>query len=323
MLSKTLLFDILLQRKYLGRDACCMPKSSRETNRHASILLTLIIQPEHQKYYRSGFQPMTSPAEHSTKREKKRGKLPVIEIRGNIARNTLYLWKTIYRELFSSRLLNQGLAVRFDPPKDGNCPFSALCNQLTQIDIFRAQKTLREELVEYLQTHPDGADGFTLELFVGSPWDEYFKSMACYGTYGDHLTLQAAVKVFQIQIIVFSTLGPTATQIISPANGGDPLCTLHLDHFAEGDGEHYISLSDLSNGQEEHVPSQDNSQEENMPSPGNNQDEHMPSQKNGKEEHVPSPGSNQEEHVTKPRQWPGVTRVEPSQQPGRSRVGPR
>ena len=142
------------------------------------------------------------------------------------------------RELLSSRLLNQGLAVRFDPPKDCNCQFSALCNQLTQIGIFRSAKTLREELVEYLQTHPDGADGFPLELFVGLPWDEYLESMACDGTYGDHLTLQAAANVFQIQIIVFSTLGPTATQIISPANGGDPLCTLHLGHFAEGDGEH-------------------------------------------------------------------------------------
>lgn len=109
------------------------------------------------------------------------------------------------RELFSSRLLIQGLAVRFDPPNAGNCQFSALCNQLTQIGIFRSPKTLREELVEYLQTHPDGADGFPLELFVGSPWDEHLKSMAC----NDHLTLQAAANVFQIKIIVFSTLGPT------------------------------------------------------------------------------------------------------------------
>ena len=40
--------------------------------------------------------------------------------------------------------------VRFDPPKDGNCQFSALCNQLMQIGIFRSAKPLREELVEYL-----------------------------------------------------------------------------------------------------------------------------------------------------------------------------
>ena len=81
---------------------------------------------------------------------------------------------------------------------------------------------------------------------MGLPWDEYLESMDCYGTYRDHLTLQAAANVFQIQIVVFLTLGPRATQVISLANGGDPLCTLHLGHFAEGDGEHYVSLSDLS-----------------------------------------------------------------------------
>ena len=135
------------------------------------------------------------------------------------------------RELFSGRPLNQGLAVRFDSPKDGNCQFSALCNQLTEIGTFQSPKTLREELIEYLQTHPDGADGFPLELFVGSPLDEYLKSVAYNGAYGDHLALQAAANVFQIQIIVFSILGPTASQIISSANGGDPLCSLHLGHF--------------------------------------------------------------------------------------------
>ena len=88
MLAKMFLFDTSPQRKSLGGDACCMPKPLRETYRHASSLLSLIIQPEHQKYYRSGFQSMTSPAEHSTKRKKKRGKLLVTEIRENIARNT-------------------------------------------------------------------------------------------------------------------------------------------------------------------------------------------------------------------------------------------
>ena len=171
-----------------------MPKSLRETYRHASILLSLIIQPEHQKYYRSGFQSMTPPAKHSTKRKKRK----VACNRNKRKHRQKYLIPMENdRELFSSRLLNQGLlAVRFDPPKDGNCQFSALCNQLTQIGIFRSAKTLREELVEYLQTPPNGADGFPLELFVGLPWDEYLKSMACDGTYGDHLMLQAAANVF-------------------------------------------------------------------------------------------------------------------------------
>ena len=48
------------------------------------------------------------------------------------------------RELFSSRLLNQGLAVWFDPSKDGNCQFSALCNQLNQVN--KGKKSSRSEI---------------------------------------------------------------------------------------------------------------------------------------------------------------------------------
>ena len=133
MLAKMFLFDTSPQRKSLGRDACCMPKPLRETYRHASSLLSLIIQPEHQKYYRSGFQSMTPPAKHSTKRKKRK----VACNRNKRKHRQKYLIPMENdRELFSSQLLNQGLAVRFDPPKDGNCQFSALCNQLTQIGIF-------------------------------------------------------------------------------------------------------------------------------------------------------------------------------------------
>lgn len=144
--------------------------------------------------------------------------------------------------------------------------------------------------------------------------------MACDGTYGDHLTLQAAANVFQIQIIVFSTLGPTATQVISPANGGDPLCTLHLGHFA--DGEHFVSLSDLSDGVsqlsldrfqrscpqwEDREGGQNNdsevqSDEVNLPrwgklDEGNGQEKHLPSQNNGQEEHVTSQENGRDENV--------------------------
>ena len=105
MLAKMFLFDTSPQRKSLGRDACCMPKPLRETYRHASSLLSLIIQPKHQKYFRSGFQSMTSPAEHSTKREKKR---KVACNRNKRKHRQKYLIPMENdRELFSSRLLNQ------------------------------------------------------------------------------------------------------------------------------------------------------------------------------------------------------------------------
>lgn len=67
--------------------------------------------------------------------------------------------------------------------------------------------------------------------------------MARNGTHGDHLTLQAAADIFNIQIVVYSTLGATATLTISPTNGC-PIATFYLGHFAEGAGEHYVCLAD-------------------------------------------------------------------------------
>lgn len=147
------------------------------------------------------------------------------------------------RELFTDVSSNQQLSISFDPTKDGNCQFSALCNELKKVGIFGSSKTLREEIVAYLESHPNTADGTPLELFAGMPWNQYKNSMARQGTYGDHLTLQAAADVFQIEIVVYSTLGPSATQNIAPTNG-IPLATFYLGHFAEGAGEHYVCLAD-------------------------------------------------------------------------------
>ena len=39
-----------------------------------------------------------------------------------------------------------------------------------------------------------------MELFAGTTWDQYLRLMARDGTYGDHLTLQAAADVFLLYI---------------------------------------------------------------------------------------------------------------------------
>ena len=46
-----------------------------------------------------------------------------------------------------------------------------------------------------------------MELFTGTPWDQYLRLMARDETYSDHLTLQAAADRFDIQIVIYSTLG--------------------------------------------------------------------------------------------------------------------
>ena len=63
------------------------------------------------------------------------------------------------------------------------------------------------------------------------------------GTYGDHLTLHSAADVFNLQIVIYSTLGTMAMQTISPMNSSST-ATFYLAHFAEGVGEHYMCLAD-------------------------------------------------------------------------------
>ncbi|XP_049926648.1 uncharacterized protein LOC126406426 [Epinephelus moara] len=142
-------------------------------------------------------------------------------------------------ENFESSNLN----IRFDPVPDGNCQFAAISDQLATIGIFRSAATLREEIVANLTSHPYGVDGTPLSEYVEETWAEYLQGMAQHGTYGDHLTLQRASQIFNVQFLIVSTLGLDATSVISPSGGyfeNSPV--LILGHFAEGQGEHYVSL---------------------------------------------------------------------------------
>ena len=68
------------------------------------------------------------------------------------------------------------------------------------------------------------------------------------GTYGDHITLQVASNIFNIQITVHSSLRVEANTIISlfTVVGVD----LNLGHFAEGQGNHYVCLEEEDNAAE-------------------------------------------------------------------------
>lgn len=80
-----------------------------------------------------------------------------------------------------------------------------------------------------------------MQNFTTDAWPTYLEDMARNGTFGNHLTLQAAADLFNVEFIVISSLGPSATTVISPLNSV-PISSFYIGHFAEGDGERYVVL---------------------------------------------------------------------------------
>ena len=80
-----------------------------------------------------------------------------------------------------------------------------------------------------------------LELFASTLWAEYLHSMVKNGTYGDQITLKAAADLYNIEIVVVSTLGPDTTAVISPSSY-IPTARVQLGQYAENHVEHYICV---------------------------------------------------------------------------------
>jgi len=96
---------------------------------------------------------------------------------------------------------------------------------------------LRRAVVNHLR-HDESASQFVTE-----PWALYLKKMEQSGTFGDHVTLRAVARLYEVQIVVLSSL-KTASLISGAADTSfDPtVTTLFVGHFAEGQGEHYFSM---------------------------------------------------------------------------------
>jgi hypothetical protein len=108
--------------------------------------------------------------------------------------------------------------IRFDPPGDGNCQFGAITDQLSRFAIHRSPQTLRSEITTDLRRNPVNRLGIHLSNFVdNNNFMRYLRQMQQDGNYGDHITLQRVSEIYNMQIIVYSSLGPQATQIISPS----------------------------------------------------------------------------------------------------------
>ena len=59
------------------------------------------------------------------------------------------------------------------------------------------------------------------------------------GTYGDHIISDAISQIYNVYIQVISSLGPQATVNINQENGRQAIV---LEHYAEGQGDHYVCL---------------------------------------------------------------------------------
>ena len=101
------------------------------------------------------------------------------------------------------------LSPMYNPPGDGNCHFGALCFWLNRLGIHRSAETVREEIIKYLTNNPNNSEGMPLELFAATPWAEYLHSMAMNCTYGDQITLKEVADLYNIEIVVVSTLHGT------------------------------------------------------------------------------------------------------------------
>ena len=138
------------------------------------------------------------------------------------------------RSLFKDRARPAHFVISFVSPKDGNCLFAVIC-----IGIHRSNHTVRDDIVNYLNNNPTVADGTPRQNLKDLPCSTYLSAMSQNGTFGDHITLQAASN-FQV---LYESNGPGYETTISPV-AANPICTFFFGHFAEDDREHDVCLTD-------------------------------------------------------------------------------
>lgn len=66
-------------------------------------------------------------------------------------------------------------------------------------------------------------------------WCDYADNTARNGTYGDHITLGATAELFNVDIVILSSLGRNANTVVSPSSGAS-FGTVYLGHLARGRG---------------------------------------------------------------------------------------
>merc|ERR1711862_357926 len=78
---------------------------------------------------------------------------------------------------------------------DGNCQFRALSHELYGHQQWHA--TVRALVVEHMRINPEQ---YSMYIGTDAEWQQYLQKMAMSRTWGDELTLRAAVDVFGVTV---------------------------------------------------------------------------------------------------------------------------
>lgn len=155
-----------------------------------------------------------------------------------------------------------GFRILFDPLKDGRCQFSAVAHQLDISGIVPGLQPgwIRKFVTEYLNKNSSAFEGFVCHASHGAKndvtcWKKYVEDMSKEYTFGDHITVLAMATIFNVQIVILSTLGINATHVVTPltaqidSTNGEcidlKLPLLFVAHGAEQHQQHYVSVIPL------------------------------------------------------------------------------
>ena len=117
--------------------------------------------------------------------------------------------------------------IRLNPSTTGtsrSCQFESLSDQLSTIGIMISHEELRSTVVSLLADNPLTSDGTHFTNFTSLEWDVYWKNMSGCSTYGDHVTLMAAAKLYDVNLVIVSSLGNQFNRVISAGSTNDDSC---------------------------------------------------------------------------------------------------
>ena len=135
------------------------------------------------------------------------------------------------RQLLRRRLFWRGLREN-EVDGDGNCQFRAIADQLYGSPDRYAE--VRANIVEHLRSNSS-----RYSAFVPDSYDTYIENMGRDGTWGDHLTLQAASNVYGLEIRVYTSYDGNWERVIRPTDDGNIRRAIQLSFYAE---LHYNSV---------------------------------------------------------------------------------